>query len=163
MLYSILKWKCSFLNYIICSFCSYDIEIIFKRKYTGVLAICINMSRGSYYLTLENSFEAQFADILVIVCFIFCNTLHFNWWILWDNKCTFYFGIISISIMFFIVCHLYSFLKILLLKVYQEIFELLYVGVMSSGIAYTLQVFGQRYVKPSTAAITFSLEGVFDR
>ena len=37
----------------------------------------------------------------------------------------------------------------------------LYVGVMSSGIAYTLQVFGQRYVKPSTAAITFSLEGVF--
>ena len=43
----------------------------------------------------------------------------------------------------------------------KEIFELLYVGVMSSGIAYTLQVFGQRYVKPSTAAITFSLEGVF--
>ena len=29
------------------------------------------------------------------------------------------------------------------------------------GIAYTLQVIGQRYVKPSTAAITFSLEGVF--
>ena len=43
----------------------------------------------------------------------------------------------------------------------MELFELLYVGVMSSGIAYTLQIFGQRYVKPSTAAITFSLEGVF--
>ena len=26
---------------------------------------------GSYYLTLENSFEAQFADILVIVCALF--------------------------------------------------------------------------------------------
>ena len=43
----------------------------------------------------------------------------------------------------------------------MELFELLYVGVMSSGIAYTLQIFGQRYVKPATAAITFSLEGVF--
>jgi len=37
----------------------------------------------------------------------------------------------------------------------------LYVGIMSTGIAYTLQIIGQRYVKPSTAAITFSLEGVF--
>ena len=43
----------------------------------------------------------------------------------------------------------------------KEIFELLYVGVLSSGVAYTLQIIGQRYVKPSTAAITFSLEGVF--
>ena len=43
----------------------------------------------------------------------------------------------------------------------KESFELLYVGVMSVGIAYTLQVIGQRFVKPSTAAITFSLEGVF--
>ena len=45
--------------------------------------------------------------------------------------------------------------------IYKEIFELLYVGVMSVAIAYTLQIIGQRYVKPSTAAITFSLEGVF--
>ena len=45
--------------------------------------------------------------------------------------------------------------------IYKESFELLYVGIMSVGIAYTLQVMGQRYVKPSTAAITFSLEGVF--
>ena len=43
----------------------------------------------------------------------------------------------------------------------KESFEILYVGVMSVGIAYTLQVIGQRIVKPSTAAITFSLEGVF--
>ena len=45
--------------------------------------------------------------------------------------------------------------------IYKELFEILYVGIMSTGIAYTLQIIGQRYVKPSTAAITFSLEGVF--
>ena len=47
------------------------------------------------------------------------------------------------------------------LSIHKELFEVLYVGVMSTGIAYTLQIVGQRYVKPSTAAITFSLEGVF--
>ncbi len=99
---------------------------------------------GSYYLTLENSFEAQFADILVIVCALF-------------------FAIHCILIL----CFFYSLPFIFIFEnptidgISKEIFELLYVGVMSSGIAYTLQVFGQRYVKPSTAAITFSLEGVF--
>lgn len=45
--------------------------------------------------------------------------------------------------------------------VYQEIWQLLYVGIMSTGFAYTFQIIGQRHVKPSTAVITLSLEGVF--
>ena len=45
--------------------------------------------------------------------------------------------------------------------IYEEMGQLLYVGVMSTGIAYTLQIIGQNYVKPSTAVITLSLEGVF--
>ena len=45
--------------------------------------------------------------------------------------------------------------------IYQEIAQLLYVGIMSTGVAYTFQIIGQRYVKPSTAVITLSLEGVF--
>ena len=67
----------------------------------------------------------------------------------------------------FLLCFLYSLPFVFIFEdpslkgIYMELFELLYVGVMSSGIAYTLQIFGQRYVKPSTAAITFSLEGVF--
>ena len=43
----------------------------------------------------------------------------------------------------------------------EEIGQLLYVGIMSTGVAYTLQIIGQRFVKPSTAVITLSLEGVF--
>ena len=38
---------------------------------------------------------------------------------------------------------------------------LLYGGLASVGIAYTLQIFGQKYSDPSTAAIIFSLESVF--
>ena len=41
------------------------------------------------------------------------------------------------------------------------IWPLLFGGVLASGVAYTLQIFGQRGVEPSRAAVVFSLEAVF--
>ena len=38
---------------------------------------------------------------------------------------------------------------------------LLYAGVMSMGVAYTLQVLGQKHVEPTAASIIMSLEAVF--
>ena len=118
---------------------------------------------GSYYLTIDSSFEAQFADFLVIICALFF-ALHC---ILIDE----YFEIVdapfSLATAQFLLCFFYSLPFIFIFEnptidgILKESFELLYVGVMSVGIAYTLQVIGQRFVKPSTAAITFSLEGVF--
>ena len=137
--------------------------ILKKRIHWSIwvsVSICLV---GSYYLTVGNSFEAQFADFLVVVCAIFF-ALHC---ILIDE----YFEIVNapftLATSQFLLCFLYSLPFVFIFEdpslkgVYMELFELLYVGVMSSGIAYTLQIFGQRYVKPSTAAITFSLEGVF--
>ena len=39
--------------------------------------------------------------------------------------------------------------------------QLLYMGIMSSGVAYTLQIYGQRYADPPIASLTMSLESVF--
>ena len=137
--------------------------ILKKRIHWSIwvsVSICLV---GSYYLTVGNSFEAQFADFLVVMCAIFF-ALHC---ILIDE----YFEIVNapftLATSQFLLCFLYSLPFVFIFEdpslkgIYMELFELLYVGVMSSGIAYTLQIFGQRYVKPSTAAITFSLEGVF--
>jgi drug/metabolite transporter (DMT)-like permease len=137
--------------------------ILKKRIHWSIwvsVSICLV---GSYYLTVGNSFEAQFADFLVVVCAIFF-ALHC---ILIDE----YFELVNapftLATSQFLLCFLYSLPFVFIFEdpslkgIYMELFELLYVGVMSSGIAYTLQIFGQRYVKPSTAAITFSLEGVF--
>ena len=137
--------------------------ILKKRIHWSIwvsVSICLV---GSYYLTVGNSFEAQFADFLVVVCAIFF-ALHC---ILIDE----YFEIVNapftLAASQFLLCFLYSLPFVFIFEdpslkgIYMELLELLYVGVMSSGIAYTLQIFGQRYVKPSTAAITFSLEGVF--
>jgi drug/metabolite transporter (DMT)-like permease len=39
--------------------------------------------------------------------------------------------------------------------------EILYLGVMSSGVGYTLQMVGQRDTNPTLASILMSLESVF--
>ena len=39
--------------------------------------------------------------------------------------------------------------------------SLLYAGILSSGIAFTLQMAGQKHVEPSTASLLMSLESVF--
>ena len=39
--------------------------------------------------------------------------------------------------------------------------QLLYMGIISSGVAYTLQIYGQRYASPPVASLTMSLESVF--
>lgn len=46
-------------------------------------------------------------------------------------------------------------------QVLSAAIPILYGGVISIGIAYTLQVVGQRYAKPTSAAIILSLESVF--
>ncbi len=41
------------------------------------------------------------------------------------------------------------------------ILPLLYLGVMSSGVAYTLQIIGQKKTHPAVASVVMSLESVF--
>ena len=139
-------------------------RFILKRKIHWSIWLSVSICLiGSYYLTVESSFDAQFADFLVVICALFF-ALH----------CIFideYFEIIdapfSLATSQFLLCFLYSLPFVFIFEnpsfngIKKELLELLYVGVLSSGVAYTLQIIGQRYVKPSTAAITFSLEGVF--
>ena len=44
---------------------------------------------------------------------------------------------------------------------FDEWLPILYAGVMSSGVAFTLQNYGQRYAEPSAAAILMSFEAIF--
>ncbi|MBR7071208.1 MAG: DMT family transporter [Clostridia bacterium] len=39
--------------------------------------------------------------------------------------------------------------------------EILYLGIVSSGIAYTLQIVGQHYAEPTVASLSMSMESVF--
>ena len=42
-----------------------------------------------------------------------------------------------------------------------ESYSILYAGVLSGGIAFTLQMYAQKHIEEAPAAIIYSLEGVF--
>ena len=46
-------------------------------------------------------------------------------------------------------------------QVFDSILPVLYLGIASSGVAYTLQIIGQRGVNPAAASVILSLESVF--
>jgi len=46
-------------------------------------------------------------------------------------------------------------------SIVQASVPILYGGIGSVGIAYTLQIYGQKYARPSHAAVILSLESVF--
>lgn len=74
---------------------------------------------------------------------------------------------VPLAVAQFVVCSLLSFTGALFFEtihwenVTQAAIPLLYAGLMSVGVAYTLQVLGQRKAKPTHAAIILSLESVF--
>ena len=63
-------------------------------------------------------------------------------------------GILALILMFI-------FEKPSLSAIIDAAMPILYAGVMSSGIAYTLQIVGQKYTEPTVASMLMSLESVF--
>ena len=69
------------------------------------------------------------------------------------------FQCLSASLISFVPAFSFEFISLKLIS--MEAAELIYAGVLSSGIAFMLQVFGQQNLSPAPVAIIFSLEGVF--
>ena len=46
-------------------------------------------------------------------------------------------------------------------NVFEARYTILYTGIMSCAVAYTLQIAGQKYTEPSVATLIMSLESVF--
>ncbi len=140
---------------------------VFLRKKVGLVVWCggILSTIGIYMLCLANGLQAfYFADIIV-----FCCGIAFALQILAVDKYVGITGGVKLSIMqFFVVgvistiCALIFDLKALSLSALIDgALPILYLGIMSSGIAYTLQIVGQKYAEPSVASIVMSFESVF--
>lgn len=120
---------------------------------------------GIYMLCLANGLEAfYFADIIV-----FCCSIAFALQILAVDKYVSITGGVKLSIMQFFVVGVISTVCALIFDLKSLSFNalldaalpILYLGIMSSGIAYTLQIVGQKYAEPSVASIVMSFESVF--
>ena len=69
------------------------------------------------------------------------------------------FQCLSAALISFIPAFSFEYISLKVLSL--ELAELIYAGVLSSGIAFMLQIFAQQNLSPAPVAIIFSLEGVF--
>ncbi len=120
-------------------------------------------SFGLYLLCIEESFTLQYGDFLILICAFFW-AVHV---LLIDHYVKTIDSLI-LSFMQFIVCgtlclitSLFAGETISIQIISDAMYPLLYGGIMSVGVAYTLQVVAQKNAKPSHAAIILSLESCF--
>lgn len=117
---------------------------------------------GLYLLSVKSDLSIGLGDLLVLVSAFFW-AVHVLW-ISWVSPKT---DPIQLAFFQFMICSILSLLTALVTEVstLQNIIDatvpILYAGVISVGIAYTLQVVAQRDAHPSHAAIIMSLESVF--
>ncbi|MBO5726356.1 MAG: DMT family transporter [Clostridia bacterium] len=143
--------------------------LILFRKKTGINvllgAICAVI--GLYLLSVQNGIgNIGFADIVLFIgaCFWAFHIITIDRFI--DKV-----SLIKFSSVQFLVCVLWGLIclivtgnlnfPVMISQIEANIIPLLYMGLCSSGIAYTCQVLGQRDADPTYSAIILSTESVF--
>ncbi|MCR5267956.1 MAG: DMT family transporter [Lachnospiraceae bacterium] len=133
-----------------------------KRFRPLILVATVVCMAGMYLLCLSGGFSKIYTgDILIFLC-----AVGFAVYILLVDR----FGTVEtvkVSCIQFGVVALLSLICMFLfeqpswLAISQAWFPVCYAGILSSGIAYTLQMVGQKYAEPIVATIVMSLEAVF--
>lgn len=147
--------------------------IIFGRKcrwnvWISILAAVV----GLYFLCLTEGLSIQLSDGLVLLCAV-CFSVHI---MVVDHFSPLVDGVRMSCIQFF-TCGVLGLIPMIGVDIRQcpggisgwlQIFgsldawiPILYAGIMSCGVAYTLQIVGQNGINPSVASLLMSLESVF--
>ena len=138
--------------------------IIFKEKVHWSIwpsiALCIV---GVYLLTDFSDAEIMLGDTLVIFCSIFW-ALHIIFagkFMQKFNIPVFYAALQAAFVFSLSIFFAFIFEEVVLSNILLELSSILYAGVLSGGIAFTLQMYAQKNIEEAPAAIIYSLEGVF--
>ena len=117
---------------------------------------------GLYLLCINEGFSIAKGDFLVLIC-----AFMFSAHILVIDKFSPNTDGVKLSCIQFLVCGIISIIPSALFEaplisdIIKSMGPILYAGVFSSGIAYTLQIVGQKYTEPVIASLILSLESVF--
>ena len=118
---------------------------------------------GSYLLSSNQTFEIQQSDSLLFIA-AFCFAIHIIVIDIFMKQfySPFTFGFIQYCIVFiFSMILAFSLESPKISNIQIEWFEIIYTGVFSAGIGYTLQIIAQSKASPAPAAIILSMESVF--
>lgn len=137
--------------------------IFLKKKIGWKVWIAVVLAVvGLYFLCLTESFTIGKGDIFIFACAIIY-ALHILVIDYFSPKTD---GVKMSCIQFF-VCGIASLIPMFVLEtptiegIMASMVPLLYAGVLSSGVAYTLQIIGQKNVNPAVASLLLSLESCF--
>jgi len=118
---------------------------------------------GGLFLSELNNLLVRYGDVLVII-----GSFFWAFHIIFISKFLKIFNFpITIAMSQCLFGAMFSFIPAIIYEnisvtnILMETNELLYAGVLSSGIAYLLQAYGQQNLSPAPVAIILSLEGVF--
>jgi len=117
---------------------------------------------GLYFLSVTEQFTIEMGDLLVLVGAFFwaAHVLIIGWLSPRINPIKLAFSqYLACSILSLITAYLVE--TITLTSILEAAIPILYGGLLSVGVAYTLQVIAQRDAHPAHAAILLSLEAVF--
>jgi len=117
---------------------------------------------GLYLLSIQEDFSIAEGDLLQLICAVF-----FAAHVLVIGYLAKRMDTLKLALVQYLVCGVISLLIAIAIEmiswdmIVATAIPLLYAGVMSTGIAYTLQVVAQQHAHSSHAAIILSLEGAF--
>lgn len=138
-------------------------SIFLKKKIRPIIWLCVALSILGLYLLCVTDSKIQSSDLYVLACAV-CFAVH----ILIIDKVSPKVDGVKLSFVQFLVCGIIAAVPMLLTeKVSVELIKgaavsIAYSGIMSSGVAYTLQILGQqRMTQPTVASMLMSLESVF--
>lgn len=138
--------------------------VFIKKKIPKITWLCVGIAVvGFYLLCVKEGFSVSSGDLLVLCCAFFFS-IHIMVIDYFNGKQV---DGVRMSCIQFLVAGLIS--LVLMLVFEQPSLEnlwaakgsILYAGVLSCGVAYTLQILGQRDTEPTTATLILSLESVF--
>lgn len=137
--------------------------IFLKQKtYPTTWIGAVTAAVGLYFISINEDFTIQFGDLLQLIGAFFW-AAHIQV----IDKFVKNVNAIKLSSVQFAVCSVLSIVTAIIFEdisisgIYDALVPILYGGIMSVGVAYTLQAVGQRHAKPSHAAIALSMEAVF--
>lgn len=137
---------------------------LFLKHYVGINAWigAIIAVIGLYFLCVTNTFSISLYDLLILVCAFF-----FAVHILLIDSFIKRVNAIKLAFFQFLTCAVLSLViaffteKITFSGIWQAMIPILYGGLGSVGVAYTLQIIGQKNAEPTSAAIILSMEALF--
>ena len=137
--------------------------IFSKKIHWSIWPAVIFCVIGGLLLSELKNVSVRYGDTLGILS-AFCWAIH----IIYISKTVKFFNFpITIAMSQCLVAFLFTIVPMIVYEdpsfknIFKDLYEILYVGILSSGLAFLLQTYTLQNLTPAPAAIVFSLEGVF--